>query len=87
MTEVIRGIVRKNPIALENCCLFALEEEEGMYLVVSTDRQAGKDNIFVEKGQEMIVQGSVLEDAKFRGVLFTQDSKIKIKKVKKFETF
>ena len=80
MTEVIKGIVKKNPIALEQCCLFALEQEEGTYLVVSTDRQAGKDNIFVEKGQEMIVQGSVLEDAGFKGVLFTQDAKIKVNK-------
>lgn len=80
MTEVIRGIVQKNPIALENCCLFALEQEGSLYLVVSTERQAGKDNIFVERGQEMVVQGSVLEDASFKGVLFTQDAKIKIKK-------
>lgn len=81
MTEVIRGIVQKNPIELENCCMFALEQEGDLYLVVSTERQAGKDNIFVEKGQEMIVRGSVLEDAGFKGVLFTQDAKIKMKKI------
>jgi len=84
MTKEITGIVQKNPIALENCCMFVLEQEDGRYLVVSTERQAGMDHIFVEKGQEMMVQGSVLEDADFRGVLFTQDAKIKINKNFKF---
>lgn len=79
MTEEIKGIVQENPVALEQCCLFALEQDDGSYLVVSTDRQASKDNIFVAKGQEMVIKGSVLLDAKFKGVLVTEQARINLK--------
>lgn len=79
MTEEIKGIVQENPVTLEQCCLFRLEHEEGSYLVISTDRQASKDSIFVAKGQEMVIKGSVMEDTKFKGVLITEQARIKIK--------
>ena len=80
MTEKIKGIVQENPIILEQCCLFALEQDGTSYLVVSTDRQASKDSIFVAKGQEMVIEGSVMEDTKFKGVLITEQAKIKVKR-------
>ena len=76
MTEEIRGIVLEKPIAFENCCLFVLEQEDASYLVISTDRQAGKDNIFVEKGQMMFIKGSIMHDTKFKGVLLTEQARI-----------
>lgn len=79
MTEEIKGIVQQNPISLENCCLFSLKQEENSYLVVSTDRQANKDSIFVAKGQEIVIRGSVMKDTKFKGVLITEQAKINLK--------
>ncbi len=79
MTEEIKGIVKANPIALEMCCLFVIEHEEGAYLVISTERQASKDSIFVVKGQEMVISGSVLKDVKFKGVVITEQARIKMK--------
>lgn len=78
MTQEVRGIVQENPVVLEQCCLFTLKQEDGSYLVVSTDRQASKDNIFVAKGQEMHIKGSVLEDRRFKGVLITEEARIKM---------
>lgn len=80
MKEEIKGIVQENPIMLEQCCLFALEQNGEFYLVVSTDRQASKDSIFVAKGQEMVIRGSVMEDTKFKGVLITEQARINMKK-------
>ena len=77
MTEEVKGIVQGNPVILENCCLFALEQEGDSYLVISTDRQASKDNIFVAKGQEMVVKGSVMTNMKFKGILVTEQARIK----------
>ena len=73
--------MQQNPILLEHCCLFSLEQEEGSYLVVSTDRQANKDSVFVAKGQEMVIKGSLLEDAKFKGVLITEQARINMKNI------
>ena len=81
MTEEIKGIVKENPVTLEQCCLFALKQDDGSYLVVSTDRQASMDSIFVAKGQEMVIRGSVMEDTKFKGVLITEQARIKLKKI------
>ena len=79
MVEKVKGIVQENPVTLERCCLFALEDDGGIYLVVSTDRQASKDSIFVAKGQEMHIKGSLLENVKFKGVMLTEMAQIKIK--------
>ena len=79
MTEEIKGFVQENPVTLENCCLFVLEQDGSSYLVISTDRQASKDNIFVAKGQEMVIKGSVMMDTKFKGVLVTEQARIKMK--------
>ena len=78
MAKEIRGTVQQNPIMLEQCCIFAVEQKEGSYLVVSTDLQASKDNIFVEQGQEIRIQGSGIEDMNFKGVVVTQQAKIEI---------
>lgn len=78
MVKEITGTVQQNPIMLENCCVFAVDEEEVSYLIISTDRQAGKDNIFVEKGQEICVKGSFLEDKRFQGVVITKQAEIRI---------
>ena len=82
MRKEIRGVVQNNPILLEQCCMFAVEQKEHTYLVVSTARQAGKDNIFVEQGQEICIRGSTIEDNNFKGVIVTEQAEIKVGKVK-----
>lgn len=82
MRKEIRGFVQNNPILLEQCCMFAVEQKEDTYLVVSTARQAGKDNIFVEQGQEICIRGSTIEDNNFKGVIVIEQAEIKVGKVK-----
>ena len=75
MTE-INGIVQHNPIMLEECCIFSVEQKDGTYLIVSTDRQAVKDHIFVQRGQRIHIRGSSLTDKNFKGVMVVEWAKI-----------
>jgi len=79
MAKEIKGIVRQNPIMLPQCCLFVVEQDDGFYLIVSTDVQAAKDNIFVEQGQEICINGSGIEGMDLKGVLITEQAKINLK--------
>lgn len=79
MKKEIRGLVKRDPVVLTDCCLFAVEDKGGMYLVVSTERQADKDYVFVKGGQEIRILGSVMEDERFKGILLTQEAQIKLK--------
>ena len=79
MAKEVRGVVLQNPIVLERCCLFTVEQDGGTYLILSTDRQASKDNIFVEQGQEIHIQGSGIEDMNFKGVIVTEQAQINIR--------
>lgn len=81
--EKIKGIVSQKPVALERCTMFAVKDEDNTYLVVSTDRQASKDNIFVAKGQEIAIKGSLIEDVGLKGVIVTEQARISIKKNEK----
>ena len=76
----ISGTVQGVPTLLENCCIFSIEGEDGLYLILSTDIQAVKDYIFIEKGQEVQVTGSRLEQKRLRGIFVTDKAKIKMKK-------
>ena len=76
----VLGTVQGEPILIENCCIFSLERKDGLYLIVSTDRQAVKDHIFIGKGQKVQVTGSILEQDSFKGILVTERAKIEIKK-------
>ena len=78
MEKKIRGIVLQNPIALEKCCLFAVEQNENIYLILSTDTQATKDNIFVEQGQEICISGNGIEDVDMKGIIITEQAHISI---------
>ncbi len=80
MVREIRGTVQKNPVLLEQCCVFAVGQEDGAYLVVSTETQACKDNIFVEQGQEICIRGSLMEAGSIKGILLTEHAKIVIDK-------
>lgn len=77
----ISGTVQGEPTLLENCCVFSMEGKDGLYLILSTDRQAVKDHIFIERGQEVHVIGSRLKQESFRGIFVTERAKIEIKKL------
>lgn len=79
MAKKVRGIVLQNPIVLEQCCLFTVKQDDNTFLILSTDRQATKDNIFVEQGQEISVLGSGIEDVDVKGVIVTEQAHIRIK--------
>lgn len=83
----IFGIVQGEPMLFEDCCVFSLEGKAGLYLILSTDRQAVKDHIFIGKGQEVQITGSILKRENFKGILITEKSKIRIKNNFKSETF
>lgn len=92
MEMEIKGIVKQNPIMLEDCCIFTVEQEDGTYLVVSTDRQAVKDHIFVQRGQRINIRGSGIADKNFKGVMVVEWAKISTEKnyinnFRKSETF
>ena len=69
MVTEINGIVQQNPIILEQCCIFSVEQENETYLIMSADRQAVKDHIFVQKGQRIHIRGSGVSDKNFKGVM------------------
>lgn len=76
MDKEVKGIVRQNPVILEQGCMFVVEQDKGSYLIVSTDMQATKDKIFVEQGQEITIKGSCMETLDLKGVLITRKAKI-----------
>lgn len=82
MEVMIKGAVVKNPVMLEECCLFAIQRDDDVYLVISTDKQAAKDNIFVEEKQQMSIVGSYKP---LKGVILTSESKIELERNNKIK--
>lgn len=72
----LRGIVDQNPVMLEECCIFPVRRADGAYLVVSCDRQAVKDHIFVREGQEISVRGAGVDTVEYKGIIFAERAKI-----------
>ena len=76
MEKEITGIVKQNPIMLDHWGIFVVEQDKDVYLIVSSDRQAVKDHIFVEEGQEIRIRGSCMITEKLKGILITKEAKI-----------
>ncbi len=76
MIKEIEGTVSEQLVLLEHCMLFAVKESDGCYLVVSTNSQACKDDVFVRKGQKIQVRGGTLDEITIKGVLITEKSQI-----------
>ena len=81
MQKEIQGIVRQNPVILEKICVFTVEQDQGFYLVVSTDTQAAKDNIFVENGQEINIRGGYFETLDLKGIVVTNEAAINVSRI------
>lgn len=74
----IKGIVDRNPVILEECCIFPVRRADGAYLVVSCDRQAVKDHIFVREGQEISVRGTGADTVEYKGIILAERAKISL---------
>ena len=71
---VIHGIVMQEAVQEENQSLYRIKAGEKEYAVISEGVQAVKDQIFIRKGQSMIVEGMETEDT-----ILSQKSKIVLK--------
>jgi phage-related protein len=74
----IQGTVTEQLVLLEQCSLFAVQEQDGFYLIISANEQACKDDVFIRKGQNVQVQGGLLEGKKIKGVIVAEKSQIKL---------
>ena len=72
---VVRGIVMEEVKVREKQSLYKIDTGEKEYAVISEGVQAVKDNIFIRKGQHMIVQGE--ED---EGKIFPTNAQIVLKR-------
>ena len=81
MKKEISGIVQQNPIIHENCCVYAIRKGEEVSLVLSTDMQAYKDDVFVAEGQEIWIQGEAFKVSDIKEIIFTEKASINIKKM------
>ena len=75
MTE-IKGTVVDQIVCLEQCTLFAVQQKDGCYLIISENRQACKDDVFVRKGQKIRLQGGVLDGKAIKGIMITNNAEI-----------
>ena len=85
MEKEVKGIVKQNPVRIEQGCVFVVEQEQGAYLIISTDMQAVRDQIFVKKGQEIRIHGCCMENMDLRGVLVTKNAKITLRSTNREE--
>ncbi len=83
MKKKFKTIVVKNPLMYEKCCAFVVKKRGGACLVISTDYQACKDHIFVKEGQEMEIEGQVIDITGIQEIIITEKSKINLLKEKK----
>lgn len=77
MTE-IKGTVVDQIICLEQCTLFAVQQRDGYYLIISENRQACKDDVFIRKGQMIRLQGGVLDGKVIKGIMITENANIQL---------
>lgn len=80
MEKEITGLVKRNPIMLDQWGIYVVEQDRDVYLIVSSDRQAVKDYIFVEAGQKIRIRGSCMLAEKLTGILITKEAKITLRK-------
>ena len=75
---IVKGIVMEEVKQEKNQSLYKIHTGEKEYAVISEGRQAIKDNIFISKGQHMIVAGKEEE-----GKIHSTQSKIILKRAEK----
>ncbi len=71
--ESICGVVVRGPSFNAGICKFNIRSDEAEYDVISYGYQALKDNIFIEQGQMVQIQGELVDNT-----FFTKKSQIKL---------
>ena len=73
MSKILCSVVTE-PVYGNNMCTFKVDVQGRTFTVVSKNRQAVKDNIFVTSKQKLEIEGQVVDDT-----IFTIKSIIKLK--------
>jgi hypothetical protein len=73
MSKLLCSVVTE-PVYGNNICTFKVDVQGRTFTVVSKNRQAVKDNIFVTGNQKLEIEGKVVDDT-----IFTRKSIIKLK--------
>ena len=66
--------VISEPVYGNNICTFSVDVAGRTFTVVSRNRQAIKDNIFVTSRQKIEIEGKIIDDT-----IYTRSSRIKLK--------
>ena len=69
----INGIVTEEVIQSEDRSHYKVNSEGKEYAIISTGRQAVKDNLFIRKGQHMVIEG---KETSVRRSVLSEKSKI-----------
>lgn len=72
---ILNGIVTMTPRMVKNSCIFRIMCDEESIDVVSEGAQAVKDNIFLEEGHYIEMQGEMISN-----IFYTNSNRINIKK-------
>lgn len=73
----IKGKVMANPVPLDGCSAYLLKEQDRNILVFAFGTQSAKDCIFVNKGQEMEIEGEYVSE--IDGIVFPHKANINLK--------
>lgn len=74
--SVLIGRVIDTPVLNQNTCVYHIQVDEKKYKVISKGYQAAKDHIFVEKEQQIRVEGRLLDDS-----IYVEKSRIDLRKL------
>ena len=66
--------VISEPVYSDSICTFKVNVDDRTFTVVSQNRQAIKDNIFVTSRQKIEIEGKIIDDT-----IYTKSSRIKLK--------
>ena len=66
--------VISEPVYSDSICTFKVNVDDRTFTVVSQNRQAIKDNIFVTSSQKIEIEGKIIDDT-----IYTKSSRIKLK--------
>ncbi len=73
MSRLLCNVITE-PVYSNNICTFKVDVQGRTFTVVSRNRQAVKDNIFVTGRQKIEIEGRIVDDT-----IYTKESRIKLK--------
>lgn len=73
MSRLLCNVISE-PVYGNNTCTFEVDVEGRTFTVVSQNRQAVKDNIFVTGRQKIEIEGKIIDDR-----IYTRNSRIQLR--------